>query len=349
MKKSRLILVVVAILSLLTVSAVRAELPIRKKTITPYKYLISASEKQQVVTWFKNATQHQWENVAKLSPTLFAKLQKNNMQTLVSSWDDFWGTAGISASVVNQICKVTGVFRDVQDKHWSKFPYRMTASEKQKAVSWVNSASVGALQQAGLGASAITNITANRPFSNFVDLWTTKGMSDTNMRKIAVAADAFYWVSGSIKTESLVGIGPAYRSKLNAPPLNIFTLQALLMCARYDEWRGEIARTISAGSEAMVKGLVLSWAKQASIRRLSGCGEAYAGLLMKVAKDKNVDLTKMSVFKNQNATQLREWCQQYLAAYNAEFPNAQVGTVPSPATFQKWIDQAAGLPDILVY
>lgn len=349
MKKSRLILVVVAILSLLTVSAVKAELPIRKKSITPYKYLISASEKQQVVTWFKNATQHQWENVAKLSPTLYVKVQKNNLQTLVSNWDDFWGTMGISSTVVNQICKVTGVFKYVQDKHWTKFSLRMIDSEKQRAVNWINSASDYDMQAAGLGATAIASIKLSRPFSNFVDLWTAKSMSDTNMRKIAVAAGAFYWVAGSIKTEVIRGIGPAYRAKLNAPPLNIFTAQALLMSARKDEWRGELASVISAGSPAMVKGLILGWAKMASIMRLSGCGEAYAGLLMKVAKEKNIALDKMSVLKNQNAAALRQLCDEYKAGYNAEYPTAQVGTLPSATTFQKWIDQAAGLPDILEY
>ena len=334
MKKARLFLVLTAILSLLMVSVVRAELPLRKTSITPYKYLISEAEKQTIVNWFRNASQYQWENVAKLSPTLYAKLVKYNMQALITNWDDFWGTAGISASVVNQIAKVTGVFKYPQDKHWAKFAYRMTDSEKQKCVNWVNNASSGELAAAGLGATAIERILTGRPFSNFVDLWTTKGMSDTNMRKIAVAAGAFYWVPGSIKTESLFSIGPAYRAKLAAAPLNILTLQALLMCARYDEWRGEIARTISAGSETMVKGLVLSWAKQASIRRLPGCGEAYGELLMKVAKEKKVDLAKMSVFKNQSAAQLRAWCQEYLAAYNEEHPTAVIGNIPTEATFQ---------------
>lgn len=349
MKKSKILLVMTMILSLLIAGVVGVDAAAKKSTgkkkaTTPYKYLITDAEKQQVVNWVNGASQNDWLNKAKLSLSLYTKLHKPGTELVpFSNWSSFWSTSGISATVVNNICKYLEIFKYPQDRHYSKAAIRLTNSEKNKMVSWINGASSYDMQAAKISSSAISSINANRPFSNFADLWTTKGLSDSNMKKIAIASEALVWVSGSTKTENIKGIGSSYRAKLNSAPLFIFTAQSLLMNAKYDEWRGEIARTISSGSETMVKGLILNWAKLASLMRLSGCGEQYSGLLLKVG------IEKMSQLKNQDAATLRDKMVQYVEEYNAEHPNAQVSLVPGVSTVQKWITKAAELPDILVY
>ncbi|MBP7651990.1 DUF4332 domain-containing protein [Candidatus Dependentiae bacterium] len=349
MRKSRILVVMLLILSLLaagvtSVDAASKKSSKKKRATSPYKYLITDAEKQQIVNWVNSASENQWVKDAKLTLSTYQKFHKPGAELVpFANWSSFWSTPGVSSTGVNNICKLLGIFKYPQDRHYSKAAIRLSESEKSKMVSWINSASSSDMQAAKISSSAITSINTNRPFKNFADLWTTKGLSDTNMKKIAIASGALVWVNGSTKTDTIKGIGSSYRAKLNSAPLFIFTTQSLLMNAKYDEWRGEIARTISSGSETMVKGLILRWAKLSSLMRLSGCGEQYSGLLMKVG------IEKMSQLKKEDAASLRDKMIQYVAEYNAENPNAQISLVPGLSTIQKWITAAANLQDILVY
>jgi len=349
MKKSKVLTVMIMVLSLLiagvaSVDAAAKKSTSKKRATTPYKYLITDAEKQQIVNWVNGASENTWVNDAKLSLSLYNKLHKPGKELVpFSNWNSFWSTSGISATVVNNICKYLEIFKYPQDRHYSKPAIRLSNSEKSKMVSWVNSASSSQMQAAKISSSAISSILSSRPFKNFADLWTTKGLSDANMKNIAIASGALVWVNGSTKIDTIKGIGASYRLKMNSAPLFIFTTQTLLMSAKYDEWRGEIARTISAGSESMVKGLILRWAKLANLMRLNGCGEEYSGLLLKVG------IEKMSQLKNEDATALREKMVKYIDDYNTEHPEAKISLVPGVSTIQKWINSASELPDILVY
>lgn len=293
---------------------------------SPCNLVLSNEEKEQIVSWFNNASEETLRN-AKLSESLIKNVVSGKIIRPIPNFDAFWNTSGISSGVVKNICKYLDIFKHLDDRSPTKAPIKLRDYDKQLIVNWVNSCSVGDLIRIKVSSAAQKAIMNNRPFRNFKDLWLTPGMSDSNLKKIGIECGAIIWINGSTKIDTVKGIGDGYKAKFNA--LKIYTTQKLLMLCIYDAWREELARQISAGDVRMVKGLLLRWAKMAHLMRFPQCKEEYANLLMDAKIESSAQLAQY------NAADLLA----KLKAANDSSPRP-VDKLPSINYIQRWIDLA---------
>ncbi len=295
-----------------------------KRSTTPCKLLLSSSEKESIVSWVNSASQSDLQS-ANLSASTIKKLVEGGVRPF-ANFDRFWSTSGVSAATVTNIGKIIDIIKYLEDRKINKTPIKLRDSDKQAILSYANSASASQLSAIGVGASAITSITTNRPFASFKKLWVAKSVSDANLKKIGIACGAIKWVSGSTKLEVVSGIGAGYAAKLRDQ--NILTTQGLIMSALYDEWREEIGRKLSAGDIRMVKGLILRWASICHLMRFKSCKEQWAELVYECDIKTSADLAL------QNSAALLEKMKVVNAAKNL----TQI--MPSIKYIDTWIAQA---------
>jgi len=325
MKKLTVFLVCLLSCTLVFSNAATAAKKKKSRSTTPCKLILTSSEKQDIVNWVNRASQSDLEG-ANISASSVKKLVEGGIRPF-DNFDRFWSTSGISATVVLNIGKVLDIVKYLEDRKAGKTPIRLRDTDKQKIVSYVNRASSSELTSIGVSKTALASILANRPFSNFKKLWVTKSITDSNLKKIGIACDAIKWVSGSTKLEMVSGIGASYAARLRDS--NLYTLQGLIMSARYDEWREDIAKKISNADVRMVKGLILRWIRIGHLMRFKSCKEQWAELVYECDVKTSADMAQ------QNATALLE----KMKAVNVQKNLCQ--TMPSVNYINTWIAQAA--------
>jgi len=130
--------------------------------------------------------------------------------------------------------------------------------------------------------------------------------------------------------ESIEGIGPVYAGKLREA--GIETVEALLEAARRSAGRRQLAEKLDLPAQ-----LILRWANQADLCRISGVGSQFSELLEAAGVDTVREL------RNRNAANLAT----KLARINSTRKLSQ--RVPSGEVVQDWIDQANRLAPALEY
>ncbi len=132
----------------------------------------------------------------------------------------------------------------------------------------------------------------------------------------------------SYKIEKIEGIGPAYAAKLAEQGIKT-TADYLAKAA---DAKG---RKVLAEATGISPALILRWANQADLMRITGVGEEFAELLEKAG----VDTVKELKMRNpQNLTAAME-------AVNAE--KKLVRRIPALSEVEKWIEQAKTLEPMI--
>ncbi len=132
----------------------------------------------------------------------------------------------------------------------------------------------------------------------------------------------------SYKIEKIEGIGPAYAAKLAEQ--GIKTTADYLAKAADAKGRKTLAE-----ATGISPALILRWANQADLMRITGVGEEFAELLEKAG----VDTVKELKMRNpQNLTAAME-------AVNAE--KKLVRRIPALSEVEKWIEQAKTLEPMI--
>ena len=132
----------------------------------------------------------------------------------------------------------------------------------------------------------------------------------------------------SYKIEKIEGIGPAYAAKLAEQGIKT-TADYLAKAA---DAKG---RKAFAEATGISPALILRWANQADLMRITGVGEEFAELLEKAG----VDTVKELKMRNpQNLTAAME-------AVNAE--KKLVRRIPALSEVEKWIEQAKTLEPMI--
>lgn len=132
----------------------------------------------------------------------------------------------------------------------------------------------------------------------------------------------------SYKIEKIEGIGPAYAAKLAEQ--GIKTTADYLAKAADAKGRKALAE-----ATAISPALILRWANQADLMRITGVGEEFAELLEKAG----VDTVKELKMRNpQNLTAAMD-------AVNAE--KKLVRRIPALSEVEKWIEQAKTLEPMI--
>jgi predicted flap endonuclease-1-like 5' DNA nuclease len=132
----------------------------------------------------------------------------------------------------------------------------------------------------------------------------------------------------SYKIEKIEGIGPAYAAKL--------TEQGIKTTADYLAKAADAkGRKALAEATSISPALILRWANQADLMRITGVGEEFAELLEKAG----VDTVKELKMRNaQNLTAAMD-------AVNAE--KKLVRRIPNLSEVEKWIEQAKTLEPMI--
>lgn len=132
------------------------------------------------------------------------------------------------------------------------------------------------------------------------------------------------------KIEEVEGIGPSYAQKL--APAGVTNTDHFLSKGATAKGRKELAEATGISEK-----LILRWANQADLMRISGVGSEYGELL----EAAGVDTVK----------ELRTRRADNLAAKMAEVNDAKklVRQVPSEDTVAKWVEQAKGLEPMITY
>lgn len=128
--------------------------------------------------------------------------------------------------------------------------------------------------------------------------------------------------------EDIEGIGPAYAAKLKGA--GVGTVEALLAAAATADGRAQLAEKSGFSTDTILK-----WVNHADLYRVKGIGSEMADLLVECGIDSPVELAQ------RNAAN----CVAKLAEVNAT--KNLVRQLPSEATVQKWIDDAATLAKIV--
>ena len=134
----------------------------------------------------------------------------------------------------------------------------------------------------------------------------------------------------SYKIQEIEGIGPAYAEKLEAA--GITTTDDYLKACCDAKGRAEIVEKTGISDK-----LILRWANQADLMRISGVGEEYAELL----EAAGVDTVK----------ELRNRVPANLTAKMAEVNEEKKLTrrAPSESEVEKWVDQAKGMEPMITH
>lgn len=132
----------------------------------------------------------------------------------------------------------------------------------------------------------------------------------------------------SYKIEKIEGIGPAYATKLAE--------QGIKTTAEYLAKAADAkSRTILAEATGISPALILRWANQADLMRITGIGEEFAELLEKTGVDTVKEL------KMRNAQNLTTAMGEVNAEKNL------VRRVPALSEVEKWIEQAKTLEPLI--